>query len=97
MIEYVNRDAIKTRLESWQKIIKDKYGIEDEYVRCLDNAIFIVEDVPTADVVEQKHGQWIHRTGNDNECSNCGFQYYDAKYRFYNYCPNCCARMDGET
>ena len=41
------------------------------------------------------HGEWIHRTGNRDECSNCSARYYqDLKEPFMNYCPNCGARME---
>lgn len=54
--------------------------------------------IPAADVVDRKHGEWIHRTGNRDECSNCGARYYkDLKEPFMNFCPNCGARMDGES
>lgn len=46
--------------------------------------------VPTADVVEAKHGEWISHEGYE-ECGEC---HTKAIYP-HNYCPNCGARMDG--
>ena len=51
-------------------------------------------DVPTADVVEVRHGEWRKR-GNEKTCSNCAFIYY-SNNDDWNYCPNCGATMDGK-
>ena len=49
-----------------------------------------------ADVAEVRHGRWIENTF----CSCCGGFDEDDKgniiQSFYNYCPNCGARMDKE-
>ena len=49
---------------------------------------YLLSEEPTVDHV--KHGRWMGTV-----CSACGesfSEYYDC-----NYCPNCGARMDGET
>lgn len=52
------------------------------------------ENLPAADVAEVRHGRWIENTF----CSCCGGFDEDDKgniiQSFYNYCPNCGARMD---
>ena len=54
-----------------------------------------IDEIPAADVVERKRGEWIHRTGNKDECSNCSERYYqDLKEPFMRYCPNCGAQME---
>ena len=48
-----------------------------------------------ADVVEVKHGRWI-RYKEDclyNRCSRCLYEHCCEP----NYCPNCGAKMDGDT
>lgn len=51
--------------------------------------------IPLVDIL--RHGEWIHRTGNRDECSNCGARYYqDLKEPFMNFCPNCGIRMVGD-
>ena len=56
-----------------------------------------LSDVVTLSV-ERKRGEWIHRTGNRDECSNCGARYYqDLKEPFMNFCPNCGAEMREES
>ena len=58
--------------------------------------------IPTADVVEVRHGEWVL-----NEpvyiCSVCGevpdyfLNGWDWEiYEYPNYCPNCGAKMDGK-
>ncbi len=54
-----------------------------------------------ADFVEAKHGQWIW---NDEDecwiCSNCelsALNNYRGNSTESNYCPNCGAKMDGDT
>lgn len=56
-----------------------------------------VEWIPTADVAEVKHGNWV---GIDDdpcetfECDRCGFVLDDwIQGALYNYCPNCGADM----
>lgn len=59
--------------------------------------------VPTADVVEVKHGKWeIKQDDYDCEymmCSVCKEEFYPVDVDIVdttpNYCPNCGAKMDG--
>ena len=49
------------------------------------------------DAVPVRHGKWISKsTGGEyfDCCSECGYVEWDAPN---NYCPNCGARMDGES
>ena len=64
--------------------------------------------IPTADVVEVRHGYWFITEYEYFTCSECGNSYYngcestaEAKQRmkdgFYNnYCGHCGAKMDGK-
>lgn len=79
--------------------------------RDLTEAIITVQNQPTADVVEVKHGYWKDRYGNkyDNhlyECSVCGkealceiysneLQQTKTRQVLSNGCPHCLAKMDG--
>ena len=56
-----------------------------------------INSIPSADVVEVRHGRWIvfdPKNAESKECSMCGYLFS----RLYpsNYCPNCGARMDKE-
>ena len=57
-----------------------------------------VDNVPTADVVEVRHGTWYHGTENGAvyaKCSACGRKMNYSCYG-YAYCALCGAKMDGE-
>lgn len=51
-----------------------------------------IDELPTADVAEVRHGEWKIQGLCNPKCSLCK-QYGYAKDR---YCPNCGAKMDGE-
>ena len=52
-----------------------------------------LDDAPTADVAEVKHGEWKwDKRFADYTCNLCGN--WDLKTP--NYCPNCGAKMDGK-
>lgn len=79
------------------EIISDKLGIT------LSELVDVMATVPTADVQEVKHGDWL-KPGNDpidnkqwicSECKGLTETAYYCGHCYYNYCPNCGARMDG--
>lgn len=63
----------------------------------------IIDSIPTADVVEVKHGEWVpynqpYGFGYSipgykptHYCSNCN----GLGWEFYTICPSCGAKMDG--
>ncbi len=52
----------------------------------------VINSLPSADVQPVRHGQWIPLGHHDlYKCSCCGDIWASA---FYNFCPNCGARMD---
>ena len=53
-----------------------------------------IRAMPTADVVEVRHGEWVRHKENclHNKCSVCSYEHC----REDNYCPHCGAKMDGE-
>ena len=59
----------------------------------------ILKRIPSADVQPVKHGRWIPRilplNKAGNECSACLAISVGAMKPYY--CPNCGAKMDGET
>ena len=52
-----------------------------------------VDKIPTADVEEVKHGEWIE-DGDYQVCSVCGEEHHWDEYRA-TYCDACGAKMDG--
>ena len=72
----------------------------------LDGEYVFVESGSADDdiwVEQVRHGKWQpcyedwRKQIEGDECSACGFQHYGTNIRDYPYCPNCGARMDGET
>ena len=70
----------------------------DEAVLCED-----IYKIPTADVVEVRHGKWTDN-GPYDKCSVCKTLYKDdllfiradCEFGHPRYCPNCGAKMDGK-
>ena len=86
MSEYIKReDAIK----AFSNVLdEDFWGVSEETPRMR------IADIPSADVVEVRHGQWLLNGKTYCECSIChhqGNEYGDDKY-----CRHCGARMDGD-
>ena len=57
-----------------------------------------IKDMPSADVVEVRHAKDIgyeDSYGWKDVCSLCGCEFRVSKSA--NYCPNCGAKMDGES
>lgn len=78
-----------------------------EKCRCdTGDCICYIEDCPTADVQEVRHGHWINGNCGDYVCSVCGWAFsdelpymareYDAETEeIMRYCMHCGAKMDG--
>lgn len=50
---------------------------------------------PLEDVAPVVHGKWILNDDQVYECNDCGYIPSFDGYTYFNYCPNCGARMDG--
>lgn len=84
------------------KISKKQYG-EDLGWQCTVNMSdvgMMIEDAPTADVVEVKHGEWLEGDSDVGwelvRCSLCGKEqslFQDEEKP--SYCPRCGAKMNG--
>lgn len=94
MKEYIERAAVEEMLENAQLISDGEYcGYCTEDVD--------LDDIPTADVAEVRHGRWVfdHMTGEWSyyaHCSECNHREFfvneDAEKR-HKYCLNCGALM----
>ena len=93
MDEYIK---VKEVLKLFNELINECTNIDDFYNQAFDS----VDSMPTADVVEVKHGRWIKlvrelgkgKSLTKYQCSVCGvYLVLEA-----NYCPNCGAKMDGK-
>ena len=88
MDDYISRQAAIDAIKTWGLIDGLSEG----------QAIEILADkekLPAADVVSVVHSTWIEN-GDPLmlTCGNCG--YGVMRYNNTRFCPNCCAKMDGE-
>lgn len=76
------------------KIALSHYGKEDAIF--IDEIEMYIDDTPTADVAEVKHGHWELAIGYDPnkrcQCQNCFLMAHEPTA----YCPHCGAKMDGK-
>jgi hypothetical protein len=63
-----------------------------------------IDVIPRVDAAPVVHGYWINKTNPMRavveqrvDCSTCGHIFWHTSALSYNYCPNCGARMDGDT
>ena len=102
MTDYIKRtDAVK---------IAEKYGLANgsvlgRHTGLADCIARDISELPTADVAEVVHGEWLRSDDDWNslttiQCSLCSEEwcfetYDDVSLLNYKYCPNCVAKMDG--
>lgn len=99
MAKYIDADNLINELSAACMPIYEKgiTGILGDNSSIAD----IINGQPTADVQEVKRGKWV-KPGNDQDhkqwiCSECKGLIETACYCwhcYYNYCPNCGARME---
>ena len=59
--------------------------------------IYMIEDMPAADVAPVRHGRWEEASDGDGiVCPFCRTDFCTIIYdtECFNYCPNCGAKMD---
>jgi predicted RNA-binding Zn-ribbon protein involved in translation (DUF1610 family) len=67
-----------------------------DYCAVWNGLIRLLEKAPTVDAVPVVHGRWNNMDGYKTRkvCSECGWDVPEYG-KFYSYCPNCGAKMDG--
>lgn len=92
MSRYIDAEKLK---DLYQPIDGKDYKVSMDIVR------LNIDDIPTADVQEIKHGKWINRrfiidvvSAVYHTCSNCNEELIGTDSD--NYCSKCGAIMDGE-
>lgn len=98
MAEYIDREALETALNNRLNFLMDENGEYDHYTSGFDEAVTIVEDLPSADVAQVVHGRWIEKSSPARkiyfECSQCGAQENKHTAIKGYYCWRCGAKMD---
>lgn len=99
MPKYINADELMQKIYEHHYILRSfdnskDFGLFDIGIKR------VVDEMPAADVVEVKHGEWGEKLWW-HICSQCGYNYChtddDGERQAKNFCPNCGADMRGET
>ena len=95
MSRYIDADEALRMMRNSKQDCPLKDDKKDIWYVAHDCAISCVEAVPTAEVVEVRHGEWKKSSPYNRfmNCSVCGF---GQDHTTFKYCPNCGAKMDGE-
>lgn len=93
MAEYLRRDDVLSNADIITVQTRE-YGTIDVV------PVEYLADLPTADVVEVKRGEWSHLGGDEWCCTNCGEVIttegsWDKPTK--KYCNECGAKMDGRS
>ncbi len=107
MARYIDADALIKALDELQKPHDIGFGETSCLVAInLYSLNNLIKDLPTADVVEVVHGEWIRKADWKDlptVCNQCKHEFteYVIGYEWEetgdlpNFCPHCGARMDG--
>ncbi len=107
MAEYISKETVLKKLQM-QLLDLEANQDKGEYSElcenrgardALDEAIYDIRTIKTADVQPVKRGKWeLTNNPSFRKCSECGAWWSSdiTDNCFANYCPKCGARMDGE-
>ena len=77
-----------------QTVINAMCLLSDNNDTCVVEKAEFVDDV-TLTQSNQKRGEWVKDKDGTTTCTNCGFALEDwVQGVFYNFCPNCGAKME---
>ena len=96
MAEYIEREAVVMELN---KTYDNMNAMGAQFYCGFMNAVHRIKDFPAADVAPVRHAKWEAVVGSDGKeymvCTGCRKQ--QDLTGVFSYCPNCGARMDGDT
>lgn len=93
MSRYIDADKLVKFYEVAMNDEWNKKTAPSSWTDAYDNVIADIEDnIPTADVVEVKHGKWTSIGLMNPQCSLC----HKYNYEESRFCPNCGTKMDLE-
>ena len=100
MAEYIEREAISEGIRKYYYKNPPNFSYGEGFDRGLDRAQRAILDAPAADVSPVRHGRWEMNSDRPDNiiCTNCavGFDVWKHEAKYFNYCPNCGAKMDLE-
>jgi rubrerythrin len=89
MPRYIDAEKLTDKVFPIGLVDNGKYTINAKAVKVA------IDNIPTADVVEVRHGEWQKKYDKAPRyvCSSCDHLFNNKGYSF---CPNCGAKMNGE-
>jgi hypothetical protein len=101
MAKYIDAEAVKEWVANWFYKHKLYHPYSKTNTIPITELYDILEQMPTADVAEVRHGRWEYKGKRGRfpacRCSICG-NIENADWVILgdnvNYCPNCGSRMD---
>lgn len=91
----IDADALKGVFIELKKDRDIGYGDMARMVTVnIDYVVKMIDESPSADVIERKRGKWIAMGGGDWKCSCCN--YTVSPWNNTQFCPNCGADMREE-
>lgn len=97
MSDLIDREALLKRLHDAGGCGAPAESWADGYDKAIDLAYGMAENAPAVDAALVVHGRWEPFRGKSysrKECSCCGWDGQEW-IKFYNFCPNCGAKMNG--
>lgn len=91
MAEYIDREAL---FAEFDRLGLGEHSIVEKVFSI--GVRTIIAGMPAADVAPVVHGRWDSMDGYKTRrvCSMCGWDVPEYG-KYYSYCPNCGAKMDG--
>ena len=102
-VRLIDANALEAKLKEAYEVTE--YGrFLSPYADAINALRSEVMSMPTIDAQPVKHGHWI-RKAIFYVCSECGIELIDDNFEqiaifpkgYMPFCPNCCAKMDGDT
>lgn len=94
MDEYVKKEeVVLALLDKGQRSTRYKLG--ESWELNLFEIREAIDNMKSADVEPVRHGRWVHDMVGYVKCSLCNDLEENGCAIFYNFCPNCGAKMDG--
>lgn len=93
MSRYIDADKLSETIKEHAYLLCDSINSRD-YGMFLDGIMQAIDETPTANVQEVRHGGWIFRGDYTSMCSCCNNDVEVDHEKEPKYCPECGAKMD---
>lgn len=91
--KFIDAEKLERHFKNCIDEVRNTNGVTEDF----ENALTATKNQPSANVQEVRHGKW-EQENDIFTCSECGYQFEREGYtQFFNYCPNCGAKMNKES